>query len=146
VKVSAVPKEHVLAVWPQAEPYVKLATDLTCGRFEPEDVLDQLIDDKYLLWIAFDGTDVKGAVVTTIIHYPRKRYLYLMFCGGEDGFAWKEEMLKVLRCWAYDNQCDGIEANGRLGWAKIFKADGYKSLWQLFELPAGEAGIGAQYV
>lgn len=143
MKISAVLKDHVEALWPKVVDYIKLATDYSYGRFEPEDVLQSLLDDKYLLWIAFEGSDITGIVVTTIVHYPRKRFLYLMFCGGEDGFDWKEEMLSVLRCWAFDNQCDGIEANGRLGWSKIFKADGYKPLWQLFELPAGEAGLGA---
>ena len=143
MKVSVVPYEHVQELWPQVVSYIKLATDYSYGRFEPEDVLDQLVQKQYLLWIAFEGSDIRGAVVTNIVQYPRKKYLYLMFCGGEGGFDWKETMLDTLRCWAYDNQCDGIEANGRLGWSKIFKADGYKPLWQLFELPAGEAGLGA---
>ena len=142
VQVSVVPMDCVLGVWPKIAHYVKLSTDYSYGRFEPEDVLDLILDGKYLLWIAYEGSVIKGIVVTTIVTYPRKKYLYLMFCGGEDGFDWKDEMLRVMKCWAYDNQCDGIEANGRLGWSKIFKADGYKPLWQLFELPAGDAGIG----
>lgn len=143
ISTSVILPEHVVAIWSKVVGYIKLSTDYSYGRFEPEDVLDLILEGRYLLWIAYEGSDIKGAVVTSVVQYPRKKFLYLMFCGGEDGFDWKEEMLKMLQCWAFDSQCDGIEANGRLGWSKIFKADGYKPLWQLFELPAGEAGLGA---
>jgi hypothetical protein len=43
-------------------------------------------------------------------------------------------MLDVLRSWAKDNGCDGIEGAGRAGWRKVFERDGYKPIVQQFEL------------
>ncbi len=142
IHVSLVPAEHAAQVWPAIAEYVAKAVKFTSGKYEPEDVLDLVVQYKYPLWIAFDDTDIKGAVITRFIDYPRKKYLFLEFCGGQDGFSWKEPMLSVLRSWAKDNGCDGIEGAGRAGWQKVFKMDGYVPTLRHFEMPvkAGEVG------
>jgi hypothetical protein len=135
MSVSLVPSEYAKDVWPAVKEYVAKAVKLTSGKYEPEDVLDLVVRYKYPLWIAFDGTDIKGAVITRFIEYPRKKYLFLEFCGGQDGFSWKEPMLSVLRSWAKDNGCDGIEGAGRDGWQKVFEDDGYVPTLRHFEMP-----------
>jgi hypothetical protein len=65
----------------------------------------------------------------------------LVFLAGDDGFSWKDEMLSTLQRWARDSECDAIEASGRLGLARAFKDDGYRVLWQVFELPVTESGL-----
>jgi hypothetical protein len=119
------------------------AAEYTYGRYEPEDILDSLIQYDHHLWIAFEGEDVKGVTITRLAQYPRIRCLDMVFCAGDEGMEWKDPMLKVLQHWGYDNHCDRIESSGRFGWAKIFKDDGYKALWQVFELPVANSGLGA---
>jgi hypothetical protein len=142
IKVSLVPLNHVHEVWEKVAGYLERAAAETNGRYTGADILGLIFDYEYPLWIAFDEDDIKGAVVTCIVDYPRKKYLYLMFCGGVDGMEWKDQMLKVLQHWAFDSGCDGIEATGRLGWQKIFKDDGLKPIWQQFELPIAASGLG----
>ena len=142
LQVSMVPHEYVMQVWPDVEGYMESAAQETHGRYEAQDILDLVLDYSYPLWIAFDETGIKGAVVSGFNQYPRKKYLNLMFCGGDDGFSWKDDMRSILQKWATDNGCDGIEATGRFGWAKIFKHDGFKPVWQVFELPVAETGLG----
>jgi len=142
VQVSLVPKEYVHTVWDQVSGYLEEATNLTNDRYKVEDVLDLILQYGYMLWIAFDDSGIKGAVVTFVQEYPRKRYLYLMFCGGIEGMSWKAEMLRILQMFARDSHCDGLEATGRLGWSKIFRDDGLKSQWQVFELPLNSVELG----
>jgi hypothetical protein len=120
------------------------AAEYTHGRYEVDDIYDAVMDYDHTLWIAIDGEVIKGAVVTNFIHYPKKKYLCMSFCGGVELEKWKPAMLKLLQHFAFDTQCDGVEATARPGWAKIFKSDGHKALWQTFELPAANAGLGAQ--
>jgi len=143
MQVSMVPTKHVEEIWPAIEPFMVEAAEYSGGRYEVSDILEALTKEVYALWIAFDEGEIKGAVATSFAVYPRKTLLHLTFCGGDEGMAWKDPMLKMLQHWAYDNRCDGIEANGRLGWSGIFKEDGYKPLWQVFELPTGDTGLGA---
>ena len=59
----------------------------------------------------------------------------MQFCGGEDLISWKDPMLALLRRFAKDVGCDGIESTARPGWAKIFQNDGFAAHWITFELP-----------
>jgi hypothetical protein len=133
--VSLVPVEYVDQVWPTVEPYVVKALKYASGKYQPEDVRNLVVEYGYPLWVAFDDEGIKGAVITRFVQYPRKKYLFLEFCGGRDGFSWKAPMLSVLRSWATDNDCDGIEGAGRDGWQKVFEKDGYKPTLRHFEMP-----------
>lgn len=135
VKVTAVPPEHVVDMWPKVSHYVADAVQHTHGRFETDDVLDMILDESHTLWVAYENRHVKGAVVTTIMEYPRRRLLGCPFVTGEEFPSWKGPMLEMLQRWAIDNGCEGIESTARLGWARVFKDDGYAALWQTFELP-----------
>lgn len=137
VRVSAVPKELVPTIWPQVEQYMEDAVAYSSGKYSTSDVLDLVLEYDYPLWIAFYGSDIKGAVITRFIDYPRKRYLSVEMCGGTDRVAWQKPMLEMLRNWAKDNKCDAIEAHGRVGWERVFKDEGYLPTLRSFELPLG---------
>lgn len=143
MQVSVVPKEYVHAIWDKVAAFVESATERTNGRYSAEDVLSYIVDYDYLLWIAFDGEGIKGAVVTYFGSYPRKKTLNVMILGGAEGITWKEPMLKTLNNWARDNQCDSIEASGRMGWARVLKDNGFTPLWQTFEMPITPVELGA---
>jgi len=142
MKVSMVPTKHVTDIWDAVSPHLKKAADYTYGRYEVDDILDCITDYDYTLWIAFDEESIKGAVVTMMAQYPRKKYLDMVFTGGVELESWKAQMLDLLQKWAFDNECSGIESTGRPGWAKIFKTDGHKPLWNTYELPVANTGLG----
>jgi hypothetical protein len=130
-------------MWAHVKEYLDGAAQYTHGRYTVEDIYDAIMDYDHTLWVAFDHEKIKGAVVTNFAHYPKKKYLVMTFCGGVELDKWKPSMLKLLQHYAHDTQCDGVEATARPGWTKVFKDDGHKALWQTFELPAADAGLGA---
>jgi len=144
MKSSLVPFDHVPEVWPQIEGYMARAAEYTYGRFDAEDIKNAVMQYDHDLWVSFnENKEIKGVVITTFKHYPKKKCLDLVFTSGDDLEQWKDGMLRVLQHWAFDNHCDGIESSGRLGWSKIFQKDGYKPLWQTYELPIADSGLGA---
>lgn len=145
MQVTMVPREYVPDTWPDVKDHLDKAVAYTFGRYEIEDIYDAIMDYDHTLWIAFDEAGIKGAVVTNFVHYPKKKYLVMTFCGGVELEKWKPSMLKLLQHFAFDNQCDGVEATARLGWTKIFKDDGHKPLWQTFELPTATVGLGVKH-
>ena len=134
VQVSLVPEERILEVWPKVAQYMRGAVKYTRGRYETSDVLDLLLYMHYPLWIAFEDDKILGAVTTRFIEYPHKKFLFMEFCGGVGLRKWKTPMLDVLRKWAADNNCDGIECAGRVGWKKVFESDGYVLTAHAFEV------------
>ena len=135
MEVSMVPPQLVNTCWKQIEPFMAKAAKYTYGRFTSDDIYDSVTEHDYQLWVAFDETGIKGAVVTNIMVYPKRKLLCMSFCGGYDLKEWKEPMLSLLQRYAKDMGCDGIEATARAGWAKIFLNNGYKQHWVTFELP-----------
>jgi hypothetical protein len=135
IQVSMVPPQYVDTCWKTIEPYMEKAAEYTYGRYTSDDIYDSLKEYDHHLWVAFDGDKIKGAVVTNIITYPRRKILCMSFCGGTELKIWKDPMLELLKQFARDVGCDGIEATARKGWAKVFENDGYKGHWVTFELP-----------
>ncbi|CAB4190114.1 hypothetical protein UFOVP1288_37 [uncultured Caudovirales phage] len=140
MKVTLVPEEYVRTEWPRIQGFMTEVSKYTHGQYEPGDILDLVLDYGCSLWIAYEGDTVKGAVVTQINDYPRKRVLCVIFLGGVDFPTWKDPMLATLRAWAIDNKCDALQADGRSGWERVFSADGVKTVWRTFEVPILELG------
>lgn len=135
IEVSLVPTEYVDSCWSKIENFIAKAAEYTYGRFSTSNIYDMVKEGDYQLWIAFDEDKFKGAVVTNVVTYPQRKLLCMQFCGGEDLKDWKDQMLAILRRFAKDIGCDGIESTARPGWAKIFQNDGYAANWVTFELP-----------
>lgn len=134
IEVSLVPPQYVDTCWGKIQGFVEKAADYTYGRYTADNIYDMVKEGDYQLWIAFNG-QIKGAVVTNIMTYPQRKLLSMQFCGGEELKEWKDPMLSLLRRFAKDTGCDGIESTARPGWAKIFQDDGYSANWVTFELP-----------
>jgi hypothetical protein len=135
ITISMVPSEHIDTCWEEIEPFLEGAARHTYGRFTVDNIYDRIVEDGYHLWVAYTDERIKGAVVTNVMNYPHRKVLSMTYCGGEDLVEWKDPMLAMLRRFAKDVGCDGIEAVARKGWAKIFKNDGHKECWSTFELP-----------
>lgn len=135
MEVSMVPAEYVDTCWAKIEPFVEKAAGYTYGRYSASNLYDMVKDGDYQLWVAYDGNDFKGTVLTNVMNYPQRRVLCMGFCGGIELKDWKTPMLDLLKRYAKDMECDSIEAFGRPGWANVFKNDGYQTKWITFELP-----------
>jgi len=142
MEVSLVPPQLIDGLWARIFPHLSKASEYTFGRYEPEDILEFVVSGDAHLWVVFDEEDVVGITVTRFWQYPRKKCLDMVFIGGDEGFSWKDPMLEILQRWARDNGCEVIESSGRVGFARAFKDDGYKMLWQVYELPV--TGVGGQ--
>lgn len=139
MKCSMVPADMLNTCWDQVEPYMAKACKFTYGRYTTDDIYEMLDEGIYHLWVAFEPDEEKpkihGAVVTQFMGYPKAKYLSLTFCGGKDIKNWQAPMLYLLKKFARDMGCDGIEATARRGWAKLLAGDGYNARWVTFELP-----------
>lgn len=78
-----------------------------------QDIADNIANGSMQLWPA-----PKGAMVTQVQNYPRKRILHIYMAGGE------LESLMTLQThiekFAQDMGCQRITLTGRRGWQRIF--------------------------
>ena len=135
IEVSLVPTEYVNTCWGKIESFVNDAVEATEGRNTAEDLYQMASNADNTLWIAYDESEFKGFVLTSINTYPYRKILAMNFCGGKEFNSWKTPIIDTLKRFAKDVGCDSIEAYGRKGWEKILKEEGYKSKFVTFELP-----------
>lgn len=143
MEVSLVPPEMVAGLWPRIFPHLAKAAEYTFGRYEPEDIFSLVMDGGAHLWVVLNEDTIMGVTITRFWQYPRKRCLDMVFIGGDEGFSWKDEMLSTLQSWARDGGCEAIESSGRPAFSRVFRDDGYRLLWQVYELPVADTGLGA---
>lgn len=137
--ITVVEANDVDKVWKRIEDYAQGAADYTYGRFTKGDIRSGLKNKPQTLWIAHEGEEVFGFVVTEFANYPQKKALVMHFTGGVKLELWKDDMLELLQQYARMNGCDMIESFGRQGWAKVFKEDGFVSRFNFYELPVGDS-------
>ena len=83
IEVSLVPVEYIDTCWDKVEKFVDKAAKYTYGRYTTNNIYDMVKEGDYQLWVAYDGKDFKGVVVTNILTYPQRKLLGMQFCGGE---------------------------------------------------------------
>lgn len=134
---AMVPADLINTCWDKIEPYLEKACKYSYGRYNTEDLKEMIEEGIFHLWISYNKEEERfyGAVVTQFMAYPRVKYLSLSFCGGKELIKWQKPMLNILRKFAADTGCEGLEAAARRGWAKLLEKEGYQSRWVTFDLP-----------
>lgn len=135
MQVTLLHNTDVDLVWHRIKEYVEGAAEYTYGRFTAQDIRTRARESDQQVWIAHDGDEVYGFVITQVSDYPQLKSLVMHFTGGKDLMEWKGIMLQRLQEFAAVCGCDIIESFGRGGWGKVFKDDGFQSRFTFYELP-----------
>lgn len=115
-----VPAEDIPLWRDAARPFIERALGHGNGEFTAADIEAALRARAMQLWLMREGGAVRGALVTELAIYPRKRTAILRLFAADHGLraAWRP-LLAVVESWARTQGCDGIEVFGRPGWARI---------------------------
>jgi len=136
MEITLIDKQNIDKVWHKIKGYAEEAAEYTYGRFTANDIRSGLNSNiNQQLWLAHEGDEVYGFVVTEPSHYPQMKVLIMHFTAGKELALWKDDMLYWLRAYAKEKGCDIIESFGRVGWSKVFKDDGFKKRFMFYELP-----------
>lgn len=111
-----VPSYLVADLWPSVRPFIERSFEKTGEfRFNPEDVLEQILAQDAQLWVR--GKPLDLVVVTEIYRHPRATELSIGPVAGELGEGWEED-LEFLLEWGRMKGCTHAGTLGRLGWAR----------------------------
>src|SRR5215467_569531 len=117
-----IPPEHLDTVWNEVRPHIEKATKLSQGRYEPEDIADEIKRNIQLLWVIWDSEAKKtlAAMTTQIVDYPRRKVLRIPFIGGVQMHRWGRSFVQAMEKYAAKCGATGIEGAGRRGWARYW--------------------------
>lgn len=101
--------------WPLAEPLLKPAMEW--GLTDEAKIVRELWVANALLWLAWDGTEVLAAAITTINSSNGKKFCTIVACGGHHMEQWGF-LVGKLEEFAKKEGCASIVIYGRKGWGK----------------------------
>lgn len=124
--ITAVPIEGVDIVWEDAKRVLHKSVNTSAGKFEIEDLKQELKQGQLVLWLVMDGSEVLAALTSRVIEYPGRRAMALDWVGGKHMRKWLPLVLNTLQKYATDCECKHIEGYGRKAWGRILQRYGWQ--------------------
>ena len=136
-RLVQIPADLVEFFWPQAEPWLS-AAEHRIGCAPPHEFLARLLRDECDLWLIYAGDSVAAAGITSVrrgvVPGPEEgdpdtvgSILTIEALGG-DGIRWGA-VLADLEHLAREHGKTHVEIQGRPGWARLFRDDGYRTTY-----------------
>lgn len=122
MKVQHVSKENIYSVWGEARASLARSTAMADDEHTPEDLLDDLLNDRQRLYVIMEEKPV-GWMTVKVASFPRKKLLVVTHIGGkgvakEEGFKQLQDIAKSYGCSQIQIFCK--EAQARL-WRQALK-------------------------
>lgn len=136
--MSLVPLDNVKSTWPLVAPMLARAVPYSAGRMDLRSILTGLLEQRFLLWIAYDDAapGVVAAFTTRTAVYSRRTSLVIDCAAGSQMRHWLYLASATFRAYARDAGLAGIEMFGRPGWARVLKSCGWQQKLVLMEISA----------
>lgn len=104
--------------------------------YDVDDVYKELINNDMQLWLVWDNENKqkKGFVISEIIERPQFKIGSVFVMTGTERKRWQYIAMQNLMDWARQNGCYKAICYSRKGWAKVFKAHGFKDTHVALEI------------
>lgn len=119
INLRGVLAERVEAWWPKVEHWIAAALGHGPRLYNTADILTQIIARDMQLWLACEGEEPVGVVVTQIIAFPRRTVLLIGPIGGVGVRRWVKGMDALILDYAAAQGCDLQLSEGRPGWDRL---------------------------
>jgi hypothetical protein len=133
MRLRAPTPEEIPELWPRVRDRIAACCERSGGKYEPIDVLRNLIVGAMNLWMVVDESNaIKALAITEIAVYPRVTVCKLLACTGEDAALWVD-LLAPIEAWARQRGCAAMEPICRPGWERRLKPLGYRKTHVVLE-------------
>jgi len=99
-----------------------------------EDVVGDLLEGRSLAWAVYMQDTLIAAFTTCVMRHPQRHTLYIEYMGGADMSIWMNAAINVLKDLAQKSELSAIEADGRIGFARYAKDNGFTEKYRHFEM------------
>lgn len=112
MKLVCIPPDTVSTFWPHVKSIVKRAIDR--GHTDWGFLESNLFTGAWLLWLIWDGKQIRGAVVTGLVGDACE----IVACAG-DGFRDWIHLLSEIEAYARTEGKSSMRLIGRRGWSRV---------------------------
>ena len=122
-QLYAIDPKQLDVFWGAALPFVKTAME-TSAYDTPADVYAAIKEDRAILWLVYNGSEIKAVCVTQLSETAKAKTCSIWIMTGSGREDW-QHMLDDIEAFARREGCTHMRHNARPGWAKILKPQGY---------------------
>ncbi len=140
VFVKPIVEDEIDAYIEKIIPMIKPAVDKNERNVSIDNVVEDILDTRSLMWAVYIEDTLSAAFTTSVVLHPQRKTLFIEFMGGVNMTVWMKTALEVLKKLAKDGGLDGIEADGRVGFSKIAKDNGFREMYRHFEMEIKKSG------
>lgn len=126
--------DQIDAIWTEAAPLIRLAQKRIERNSGMADIYNDLMAERTMLWLVRIGDKLRAVIITEIAQHPRRRVWRVLMIGGSGMSEWLDDGIAAMKKAAQIAGCSAIEADGRLGWAKIVPQRGFKEISRAYEM------------
>jgi hypothetical protein len=117
--VVAINPMQVGHVWPAVEPLVSAALEHGDGGYTEADVLDEIRQQRLVLWLGLNEGHPEMMMTTEIVARPRNKVVFVRHMAGRDFGEWQKAGEPRLLDFAKAEGCVAILGDGRMGWSRL---------------------------
>ena len=126
--------EDVSAVWHEAAPLIRLAQKRIERNVGMADIYNDLTTGKAMLWTVRIEDKLRAVIITEVAQHPRRCAWRVLMIGGSGMSDWLDDGIEAMKRAARIAGCSVIEADARLGWAKIVPQRGFREVSRAYEM------------
>lgn len=116
-QLLCIPPGHLATVWPNVSHFVRSGVE-RCDFSDFCSIERDVLSSNALLWVAYDGQEIAGALVTQITQTEQRKICTLIAGGGKDRKRWLP-LLEQIEQYAKAEGCSASRIVGREGWAAV---------------------------
>tara|TARA_R110000851_G_scaffold192127_1_gene342655 strand:+ start:103 stop:531 length:429 start_codon:yes stop_codon:yes gene_type:complete len=130
IYIAGITSDRIDDVWDRCSKFIEMGINHSQCELSTMDYYDRLVNQEMQLWVVYDEEkQIKCALTTEVIEYPRKKVCRIVSLGGRNLDEWVERWLDILERWAEENDCDSIETYCRKGFIKKLEKFGYTNTY-----------------
>jgi hypothetical protein len=117
----------------QIIPYLGKIVDSSAGEYTVDYWMGAIFSNSQTLWLLLDYDEiVHGVFLTSFQISPTAKNLYVHAVSTEDHIFLDNQrrIMDTFYKWSADNKCSGMAFEGRPGWQKPMKTEGFKIVTQ----------------
>lgn len=123
MELLCVDPSKVREMWPHVAPIFHAEIERT-KRGSIADLEREVLAGNGLVWVAWDGSEIKAAAATVLVKEDAGLVCLIMSCAGTDMLLWVP-LLGGIETYAAAEGCKRVRIVGRKGWLKML--DGYRA-------------------
>lgn len=124
--------------WERLRPFLQKCADSSVEVEDAADYYHRLTTGFSGLFIARKNEAILGVFIIQRMEFPHMNICHVSALAGDRITEWLEAANDAIYNWAATNDCQLIKAEGRPGWKKFYKEQGWQMDKVIFTLPVNQ--------